>query len=191
MTDEKTTTTTTSTTARDSTPRIYVASLSDYNAGRLLGRWIDADQDPEAIHAEIQAMLAKSKEPPAEEWAIHDCEGFGEYSLREFESIDAVAEMARLIAEHGEVFAGLLSHFGGDMKDAKRWMEDGYRGEWDSLIEYVENFLDDVYGGELKGLPNIIRHHIDYEGIAHDFEVSGDIFTIECERKVHVFDSHI
>lgn len=190
MTDEKTSTPA-ATPTRDTTPRIYVASLSDYNAGRLLGRWLDADQDAEAIHAEIRAMLSESREPFAEEWAIHDYEGFGEYSLREFESIDTVAEMARLIAEHGEVFAGLLSHFGGDLNDAKRWMEDGYRGEWDSLIEYVENFLDDVYGGELKGLPDIIRYHIDYAGIAHDFEMSGDIFTIECGRRVHVFDSHI
>jgi hypothetical protein len=28
-------------------PRIYVASLSDYNNGVLHGRWIDASSDPE------------------------------------------------------------------------------------------------------------------------------------------------
>ena len=172
-------------------PRIYVASLSDYNAGRLHGRWIDASKDAAAIHAEIRVMLAESREPPAEEWAIHDSEGFGEYGVGEFESIEKVAETAALIAEHGEVFAGLLSHFGGDLDDAKKWMEEGYRGEWDSLAEYAENFIDDVYCGELKGLPDIIRHHIDYDGIAHDFEVSGDIFTVACDGKVHVFDSNI
>ena len=30
-------------------PRIYVASLSDYNAGRLHGTWIHADDDPDDI----------------------------------------------------------------------------------------------------------------------------------------------
>ena len=179
------------TSIKHDTPRIYVASLSDYNAGRLLGRWIDVDQDAAAIHAEIRAMLAESREPPAEEWAIHDCEGFGGYGVGEYESIEKVAEIAALIHEHGEVFAGLLSHFGGDMDDAKRWMEDGYRGEWDSLVDYVENFMDEVYGGELKGLPDIIRSHIDYDGIAHDFEVSGDIFAIVCGGKVHVFESQV
>jgi len=31
------------------TPRIYVACLAAYNAGKLHGEWIDADQDAEAI----------------------------------------------------------------------------------------------------------------------------------------------
>jgi len=52
--------------------RIYVASLSDYNAGRLHGAWIDATQDADEIEAEVQEMLAASPEPIAEEWAIHD-----------------------------------------------------------------------------------------------------------------------
>lgn len=177
-------------TTRD-TPRIYVASLSDYNAGRLLGRWIDADQEADTIHAEIRAMLAESKEPPAEEWAIHDHEGFGDWSPREYESIETVAEVARLIGEHGDIFAGLVSHFGGDLDDAKRFMDDGYRGEWDSLTEYVENFIDDIYGPQLKGLPEFLRYRIDYEGIAHDLELGGEIFTIACGHRVHVFDSTI
>ena len=40
------------------TPRIYVACLAAYNAGRLHGEWIDADQDADVIHEEIQEMLA-------------------------------------------------------------------------------------------------------------------------------------
>ena len=31
----------------DLTPRIYVACLASYNAGKLVGQWVDADQDPE------------------------------------------------------------------------------------------------------------------------------------------------
>ena len=60
------------------TPRIYVASLADYNSGRLRGRWIDADQPAEAIREQIVEMLAESNEPIAEEWAIHDYENFGD-----------------------------------------------------------------------------------------------------------------
>ena len=37
-------------------PRIYVASLSDYNNGILHGRWIEAVDDPEAMQDEIDAM---------------------------------------------------------------------------------------------------------------------------------------
>jgi antirestriction protein len=44
-------------------PKIYVACLADYNAGRLHGAWIDADQDPDDIEREVWAMLRESKDP--------------------------------------------------------------------------------------------------------------------------------
>jgi len=44
-------------------PRIYVASLADYTAGRLYGCWIDADQPAETIREQITAMLAQSRDP--------------------------------------------------------------------------------------------------------------------------------
>lgn len=178
----------------ESTPRIYVASLADYNAGRLHGRWIDADQPVEAIREQIAKMLAESKEPIAEEWAIHDYENFAGLSVAEYEDLGYVAEVAFLIGEHGAVFAGLVDHFGGGasgLEDAKRWMEEGYRGAFDSLTDYAEELIEDCYGDALKGLPDFLRYHIDWEGIAHDMELNGDVFTIEHGRKVHVFDGQI
>ena len=58
-------------------PRIYVASLADYNEGRLYGAWIDAAQDPDDLGKAVEQMLAAAPSPCAEEWAIHDYEGFG------------------------------------------------------------------------------------------------------------------
>ena len=80
-------------------PRIYVASLADYNAGRLHGRWIRADRPPDQIYRDIREMLDASQVPGAEEWAIHDFEGFGQYRLRESTRIDSVV---RLVREMGE-----------------------------------------------------------------------------------------
>jgi antirestriction protein len=173
------------------TPRIYVASLSDYNAGKLLGRWIDASQDAAEIHAEIQDMLAESNEAPAEEWAIHDYEGFGEWRPREYESIDTVAAVTGLIAEHGEIFTALLSHFGGDLDDARRWIEGGARGCWRSLREFAEEYIGDVYAHEINRLPDFIQYAIDYDQIGRDMEMGGDIFTIELDGMIHVFDATI
>ena len=43
-------------------PRIYVASLSDYSAGRLHGVWIDcAGKTEDALWDEVRAMLAASR----------------------------------------------------------------------------------------------------------------------------------
>ena len=70
-------------------------------------------------------------------------------------------------------------------------MEDGYRGQFNSLTDYAEEFIEDCYSDSLKNLPEFIRYHIDYEGIARDMELSGDIFTLECNGELHIFDAHI
>ena len=174
---------------KSTVPRIYVASLADYNAGRLLGKWIDAAQPAENIHAEISAMLKTSPETIAEEWAIYEYEGFGTLRLGESESIENVAEVAELIEEHGLIFAELIANFGGPggLEEAKRYMEDGYGGVYDRLEDFVANHVKDCYGDVLDDLPEFLRHHIDYDGIAHDMELGGDIFTIELDGQVHVF----
>jgi len=175
------------------TPRIYVASLADYNAGRLHGRWIDADQPADCIREEIAAMLAESVEPIAEDYAIHDYEQFGDLQLSEHEGIDQVAEAAYQLVEHGPVFAALLSYVGGTtcINEAMRYMEQGYCGEFDSLTDYAQQFIDDCYADALRELPEFIRWHIDYEGIGRDMKLSGDVFSLECDGKVYVFHANI
>lgn len=76
-------------------PLIYVASLADYNNGRLHGVWIYADADRSAIEAAIESMLAASPEPYAEDWAIHDHEGFEPLHIDEHAGLSAVIELAR------------------------------------------------------------------------------------------------
>ena len=175
------------------TPRIYVASLADYNAGRLHGRWIDADQPAEDIRERIQEMLAESREPIAEDWAIHDYENFGGLGLAEFEDLEHVAQVAQLMVDYGPVFAGLVSHLGGTqaVEEATRYMENGYRGSFEGLADYAQELIEECYGDTLRGLPEFIAYHIDYEGIGRDLELGGDIFTIEYDGKLHVFDACI
>lgn len=175
------------------TPRIYVASLADYNAGRLHGCWIDASEPIETVREEIARLLARSPEPIAEEWAIHDYENFGGLRLSEFEDLERVAEVARLIVEHGPVFAQLVNHFGGlcGIDEARQSMEEGYWGAFDRLADYAQELIEDCYASELKRLPDFICYRIDYEGIGDDLELGGDIVTIACGGKVHVFDAHL
>lgn len=172
-------------------PRIYVASLSDYNAGRLHGRWMDAARDVEELQADIQAMLEASPEPVAEEFAIHDHEGFAQASIGEYESLEVVAAVARGIAEHGEAFAAWASVVDNDVEALARF-EDGYLGTWDSAQDYAQNLLDDS-GAEaaLEALPDWLRPHvqIDVAGFARDLELGGHITIVKGEEGgVHVFD---
>ena len=88
-------------------PRIYVACLAAYNNGRLHGCWIDTT-DPHEVWQQVREMLAASPEPDAEEWAIHDYEGFDGCQISEWASFDAVCELADFIEEHGALGAKLF-----------------------------------------------------------------------------------
>ena len=173
------------TSAADSTPRIYVAYLAAYNSGYLHGAWIDADQDADQIRDEITAMLARSPVEDAEEYAIHDYEGFESVSISEYAGIDSVARMAAFIAEHGALGAGLLEQFSGDMDQAESTLEDCYHGQFASLADYMEELTT-----ESVTIPEALRYYVDWEGMARDAEMGGDLFTIETVHgEVHVFSN--
>lgn len=169
-------------------PRIYVACLSSYNAGTLHGAWIDLswDHDPDSVHEEIEKMLSKSKYYPAEEWAIHDYEGFGGYRLHEYESIDDVCEVAEFIAEvdDDEIAGELLSRCD-DVDSARECWKENYRGCFDSLEDYAEDFIDQTVPSE--SIPEAVRYYIDFASMARDWESGGDIFSFRTNSGVQVF----
>ncbi len=101
-------------------------------------------------------------------------------------------QVAFEITQHGPVFASLVSYLGGvsQVEEARRYIAEGYRGAYTSLADYAQQLIEDCYS-ELDSLPDFIRYHIDYEGIARDMELGGDVFTFECEGRVHVFDAYI
>ena len=168
-------------------PRIYVACLAAYNNGRLHGRWIDADQSVDDIWSEVQAMLAASPEPGAEEWAIHDYEGFGSLRLSEWESFERVSAIAAGIAEHGPAFAAWLSYDESrDLDDPNAFL-DAYRGEWDSLRAYAEQFADDIGlydAAEKTGSPYVA---VDIDMLERDLDI--EMYSVESDHyTVYVFD---
>jgi antirestriction protein len=167
---------------RKTQPRIYVASLADYNEGRLHGEWIDAAQDEEELERCVKEMLARSPSPGAEEWAIHDYEGFGLLRLDEFESLASVAKVASGIAEHGPAFAAWAAHVGAD-SEAIDEFEDAYMGEWESAVAFAEEMLDDMGHIEeiMRGVPAHLAAYvqIDYEGFVGDLVRNGELATLE------------
>jgi len=177
-------------TERKPQPRIYVASLSDYNSGRLFGAWFDAAQDAETLLAGISEMLARS-ESFAEEWAIHDYEGFGRLRLSEYESIENVARVARGIAEHGEAFSAWASYLGSYEEDQLSRFDDCYMGFWPSLTEYAEDLVDNLgLATELdRVVPELLQPYvsIDFASFGRDMEIGGDIVTVESSEQHGVF----
>lgn len=166
-------------------PRIYVACLAAYNNGCLHGQWISADQDAEAIRSEIFAMLKTSPIDEAEEWAIHDYEGFEGAEIAEYASIETVAELAVFLNERGALGSKLLKHFCGNLEEAKNAF-DNYAGSYRSLADYARDLIE-----ETTEIPERLANYIDYDAIARDMELGGEVFTIELGfEETHVFWSH-
>lgn len=164
-------------------PRIYVACLAAYNNGILYGAWLDAAQEAWALYDDVKDMLAASPMASAEEWAIHDYEGFGGVRLEEYTGLDRVAELAAFIAEHGAVGAALLDYYSGDMDKAGEAMAERYYGCHASLADYVQDVTE-----ETIAVPTALRNYIDWQAMARDAELNGDLFTLTTAFDVvHVF----
>ena len=156
------------------TPRIYVASLSDYNAGILHGVWIDCDQDADAIREAIEDMLADSPQAkrygvPSEEYAIHDSEGWHGYSVKEHDSPDDLAALAEAIEEHGDAIPKLMDWQGLNVEDAVRYHEENYNGRHDSEEDFAEYMAEEL--GDMKS-DNWLLSYIDWGRLARDMFIS-------------------
>lgn len=163
-------------------PRIYAACLAAYNNGQLHGRWIEATT-PDEIMGEVRAMLAASPIPSAEEWAIHDYEGFEGASLSEYESFETVCALAEFITERGRLGAKLYRHFGDDLEQARAAFDD-YAGEFQSLADFAEGMIRETGAG----VPDHLQYYIDWQAMGRDMELNGDVFTVTLGfDQVHVF----
>jgi antirestriction protein len=171
-------------------PRIYVASLSDYNAGRLHGAWINANQDTEDIEEDIKKMLTRSKEPIAEEWAIHDYEGFGPLYLSEYESIDHISRLSLGIVEHGIAFAHWANFLGSSQWDYLERFNEAFQGQWSTTVEFAESLLDDL-GIDIDSMvDDRLLPYVNFDLDAFARDLSYDFHIVEDDNGgVYVFDN--
>ena len=168
------------------TPCIYVACLAAYNNGKLHGARIDAlNNDPDEIMAEVQVMLKASPEPNAEEWALHDNEGFEGIHLSEWEGFAQVHMLAQFIDAYGRLGAALVKYVG-DAEHAHAMMQDGYAGCYTSIGDFAE----ELTSGTIE-IPDNLAYYIDHERMGQDMEMNGDFTTIETAHdEVHIFWNH-
>jgi antirestriction protein len=165
------------------TYQIYVASLLDYNAGILHGKWIGLESlTTDDIQDEINDMLktspyAKQYGEVAEEWGIHDYE-LADIRISEYEDLDTIISIVEALIEHGEAFAIYYNDVS-DLETAISNFEDAYQGEYDSFLEYAIQTFDEQYA---HSIPENLRYYIDYTAFARDLEAEGFFF-----EEGHVF----
>ena len=172
-------------------PRIYIASLSDYNAGRLIGEWVDIDATTteEDLYEAVAAVLAAGA-PGAEEFAIHDFDGFPAGLIGEYEPLERVAAYGAFLAEDdgGERFA-FLDVYSGPTDALEDAFSEAYLGAYDSVLEYAESYVSDT--GLLDSVPEDVQRYFDYTAFARDLELGGDIYAVRLpDYRVAVFANY-
>jgi antirestriction protein len=166
-------------------PRIWVASLTDYNNGIMHGEWLDAARDESVLQADIDAMLAASPwtartDEPAEEWVVRDYENFGDCNLLELSDLGLISQIAQGIVQHGPAFAawaGLIDH-----EERLAEFDEAYLGHYDDLHTYIKQLINDLGYDRIldEVVPPSIRPYvkIDITAIANDLLLGGDLHTV-------------
>jgi antirestriction protein len=184
----------------EDTPKIYVASLADYNAGSLRGEWLNLDDYASAdeLLAAIGAMLKNLDAEhgleygqPREEWAVHDYEGFPERFYSEYMGFARVYEWLELTADMSDERKEALEIFVNNGHDADSFDNYylGYHGgeaaydDDKTAQEFVETMFWESHTKE--EIPTSVRNYIDFAAMARDQTYSGDIWV----NSGHVFRS--
>ena len=175
-------------------PKLYMASLADYNNGELVGSWVDlesedVDDNRDAINAARAVLLARSPQR-GEETAWHDTHGWEGVAIGEHDSDERVSVVAALLNEHSEAFAAWYSRFDGAYLQPDQLAEnfaESYVGTYDSAADYCEqSFIETTENGE-ELLSNPPYCYIDWSRMANDLECEGWTFADINNWRVAVF----
>ena len=162
--------------------KIYVACLESYINGILHGRWIDATKEVDDIESEITTMLNESSFREAEEWAIHDFDGFGDLHLGEYKNLTSIYKIALFLQEHEELGEKLLNYTGCDIDHAQTIIDDDYLGKYESITHYARELTESC-----TEIPDGIKYYIDYKSMGKDM-LLDDYMVFEADyNEVHVF----
>ena len=158
--------------------KIYVASLSDYNAGILHGAWFDLSEYEDALElyeAIKKQVLETSPTAKAEglelteEYAIHDYDGIYPDNLGEYENLDYLMDIQNCLnqcatSEDEEAFCTWLNEIGN--KPDYDSFETSYCGKYESKEDYTYQYIEDT--GLLSDMPEWMQKYFDYEAFTRD-----------------------
>lgn len=177
--------------------RAWIGSLAAYNAGRLVGVWVDLDgKDEEEATAEAIAAMR-----PQVAGSMDEADAFGELHVFDHEGIGllvtgecSIGEAVRAAGIIGQVEEGEREAFAAYVRDIGREHVDedtleafrnAFLGEYESLEDFAREYVD--YVGLLDRVPDAVRTYFDYAAFGRDLRLGGDIWTEEIGGRVLVF----
>ena len=145
-------------------PCIYVADLGAYNAGKLIGKWLDLTtfEEVDDLQNEIDKIACSSGY--GDEWAIHDYSNMPS-SLGEYPDLNVIMEVKEAIELNS--FNSINAFLSFNDVSCLSEFDEAFQGEWSSFREYSDNMFDELY---LHDVPEHIQNYIDYESFMHDLK---------------------
>lgn len=138
------------------------------------------------------ACGGKGQVPSAEEWAIHDYEGFPRSVISEYTSLETVAKWAELLDQASDT--GLprdvvLSYVADntELLDSPEEISDRYMGSASTKEEFAEQWTKDC--GYLENVPEQLVFHINWSSYFRDTFEYGGAEAIEHDGEVYVFQT--
>ncbi len=167
--------------------KIFLTDLAAYNAGRLVGRWVQLPLTGFELSQAISEVLTEGA------YAV-DGKNHEEYFITDYEwddiDIKEVDEYDNIYDLNDELV--LLSQLDKDrLKAVKFLLDEGITTDIDDAINKAEDviihhnyIMEDIaydlihqcYG--VDSLPSLITNNIDYDGVARDLEYDGTYWEL-------------
>ena len=161
----------------------YVACTESLKREINHGLWIDAAWELEEINTEIDRMISSSLFDQTN-WRITRYETPAGFDFLSDQSpLERLHEMAKFIAQHGELGVGLLRHFDGDTLEAKDSVSDRNVGQFESIEQFIKMRIKQDYL-----LPNELMMSLDYKKLWQVWQRKYYVaFSVNGNKHVHVF----
>ena len=171
--------------------KIYITDLAAYNAGYLIGRWVELPMNEDELRSEVQEILEHGTlycgdgVYPTEETFITDYE-FDDVQLFSVDEYDNEFELNRkvqLIEESVEPFQYKIlkflmdNGFSSSLEEAIEKVDDVFVYDHYTMRDIAEEFVDEFIN--LDGINDLIKNNLDYDGIARDLEMDGVYFEVD------------
>lgn len=171
-------------------PRIYIVDRSSGQSDIQYGQWIDANQPPEDLDADIASMLDSSPTIDATDWGIGDSDDFAGLDLSSITDTALISQLARGVVTHGVAFAAWATLIENDREQLDRF-NDAYIDSYATPEAWARSLADRLGWHDALDqavIDPLLRPYIaiDYTAIAEDSNQHWRLAN-GADGRVHVF----
>lgn len=116
--------------------------------------------------------------PSAEEYAIHDHDGFAPFDVSVYSSIEELVRMAEIISDDDKHAVSFLAGLYDDIDVIQAKIEDVEVFHC-SRADYAQEITESCYD-----VPEYLIYYVNYDAMGRDMEINGEI--IEVEHDVYI-----